>query len=262
MDTINKIKLILDKLDLNPMEKDVFIANFEVGIGPASAIAKKAGLNRVTAYEALRRLSKKGLVRIGAKRNTKIKYFEVEDVQNLENALAKRRENIETALDDLKKLAPELNSLRKGAPDRPQVLFYEGAEGIKNVLMDTLNQKPDIILSFTSGDMLETGFDRKFLNDYWRKRTEMKIPSNGIIPDTAKARGIFTPEKNQRELRQLKFIPPETYPFENELDIYGDNVSIISLSPDDEYGVIIRSRSIAKGLRSIFELLWKLEMHL
>ena len=31
MDVIAKIKLILDRLDLNSIEKDVFIANFQLG---------------------------------------------------------------------------------------------------------------------------------------------------------------------------------------------------------------------------------------
>ena len=259
MDVIAKIKLILDRLELNPIEKDVFIANYQLGTAPASAIAKKAGLNRVTAYEALRRLSKKGLVRIGAKRNTKIKYFEVEDAQAVENSLLQRRENLETAIHDLRKILPEFRSLRKGAPDRPKILFYEGIEGIKNILLDTLAQKSDIIYSFVSAEYLETSYDPKFLEHYWTRRTELKIPSWGIMPGTEKARGFYAQERNIRQLRRVKFIPPELYTFENNIDVYGDNVAITSLAPDDEYGVIVRSRSIAGGLRAIFKLLWSSE---
>lgn len=262
MDVISKIKLILDKLDLNPIEKDVFVANFQLGSAAASAIAKKAGLNRVTAYEALRRLSKKGLVRIGAKRNTRIKYFEVEDVQSVEGALARRKENIETAIQDLQKLAPEFRSLRKGAPDRPVVLFYEGTEGIKNVLLDTLAQRPDIVLSFVSAEQLGTSYDEKFLERYWTKRTELKIPSWGIMPGTEQAKNFYTPERNIRELRKIKFIPPDAYHFENNIDIYGDNIAVSSLAPDNEYGIIVRSKSIASGLRSIFNLLWNSDIRI
>jgi sugar-specific transcriptional regulator TrmB len=214
----------------------------------------------VTTYEALKRLSKKGLVKIRAKQNTRIKYFEVEEIASLENALAKQRENIESALDNLQSIIPELRSLQKGGSDRPVVLFYEGPEGIKNVLLDTLAQKPQEIISFASADFLHVGYDAAFLEKYWAKRTQMKIPSRGIMPGTARAKSFFTEEKNRSQLRRIKFIPPELYDFENEIDIYGDNISITSLAKDNEYGVIIRSRNIAKGLRSLFELLWAMEM--
>ena len=256
MDIINRIKAILDKLDLTPIEKDVFIANFQLGSAAASVIAKKANVNRVSAYEALKRLSKKGLVKIRAKQNIRIKYFEVEDVGALESALEKRKENIENAIGDLHAIAPEMRSLKKGKADRPIVLFYEGVEGIKNVLLDTLAQKPQEIISFTSADFLHIGYDAPFLEKYWVKRTQMKIPSRGIMSGTPKAKAFFTEEKNRDQLRRVKFILPERYNFENEIDIYDDNISITSLAKDNEYGVIIRSKSIAKGLRSIFELLW------
>lgn len=256
MDIVSRVKSILDKLGLNSVEKDVFISNFQLGSAAASLIAQKAGLNRVTTYEALKRLSKKGLVKIRAKQNTRVKYFEVEDVITLENALNRQKENIEGAISELQNIAPDLRTLRKGNADRPLVLFYEGTEGINNVLLDTLAQRPQEILSFTSADFLEVGYNTSFLEKYWAKRTRMKIPSRGIMPGTPKAKSFFTKAKNQSQLRRVKFISPELYDFENEIDIYGDNISITSLARDNEYGVIIRSKSVARGLRSIFKLIW------
>ena len=52
-----------------------------------------------------------------------------------------------------------------------------------------------------------------------------------------------------------KFISPEKR-FTNEIDIYADKVSIISLNPKNLYGVIIKSESAADTQRSIYELLW------
>ena len=76
------------------------------------------------------------------------------------------------------------------------------------------------------------------------------------MPRTEKALAVFTPEKNLHELRQIRFVNVENYVFKNEIDIYGDSVSIISLVRGAEHGVIIRSRNIAEGLRSIYELVW------
>ena len=48
-------------LQLDPQRKrrKGLLAAFELGYAPASAIAKQAGLNRITAYEALKRLVKR-----------------------------------------------------------------------------------------------------------------------------------------------------------------------------------------------------------
>lgn len=250
------MKQILSKLDLSALEQQVFVAGLELGSAPASAIAKKTGLNRVTTYEILKRLSKKGFVNIRAKRNDATKYFQVQDVAAIESGLVRQREQLDSALEGLKALVPDIRSFQKGLPDRPVVLFYEGREGIENVLMDTLLTKPYDILSFVSANFLGESFDPRFLEKYWRMRTEMKIPARGIMPRTEKATAFFTKERNVKELRQLKFLSPENYQFENQIDIYGDNIGITSLAKDGEYAVIIRSRSIAAGLRSIFNVFW------
>jgi len=74
---------------------------------------------------------------------------------------------------------------------------------------------------------------------------------------TPKAVALFTPERNRRELRAVKFISHPLPKFKNEIDIYGDTVSIISLAPRNEHAIIIRSRSIAESMRSLFEFLWE-----
>ncbi|MDO8601725.1 MAG: hypothetical protein Q7R62_01155 [bacterium] len=114
------------------------------------------------------------------------------------------------------------------------------------------------ILSFASADSLEEGFTKKFLESYWRRRTDLKIPSRGIVPKTPRAVSIFTPEKNIKELRHIKLLPRELKTFNNEIDIYGDNVAIISLVKSQEHAVIIRSKTIAQSLRSLFEAFWQM----
>jgi sugar-specific transcriptional regulator TrmB len=247
---------IFDKLNLNSIESAVLFASIELGPSSASAIAKRADINRITTYEALKRLSKKGLVRIRAKQNTKVQYFEAENIQSITDALERKREEITDAIKQLEQVAPTLVSLYGGRSDKPAILFYEGKEGIKRVLLDTLEQKPSEVISFASVESLQQSYDVRFLEKYWRQRTAQRIPTRGIVPRTPQALALFTPERNQQELRKIKFISQSFYSFENEIDIYGNNVSIISLDKGNEHGVIIRSKSVAKGLRSVFELLW------
>jgi len=251
-----ELKQILNELDLNEAEIKVFFANLELGPAVASKIAASACLNRITAYEALKRLSRKGLVKIRARKGNKIRYFEAEDIEVIQDKLESRKAEIQNIIEKTGLLRNDFKSLYKASPVKPVVLFYEGQEGIKTVLKDTLKQKPKEVLSFVSADFLEVGFGKDFLDSYWNERAKLKIPARGIMPRTEKAVSIFTPERNQRELRRLKFIPEEIYKFTNLLDIYGDNVSILSLKKGDEHGIIIRSKSITESLTGLFEFVW------
>lgn len=251
-----ELKQILTELGLNEVEIKVFLANLELGPAVASKIATSAGLNRVTSYEALKRLSRKGLVKIRAKKGNKIRYFEAEDLETLQDKLEAKKIELQGLIQEAGLLKSEFKSLYKMSAGKPVVLFYEGEQGIKRVLKDTLKQNPKEILSFVSADFLESGFGKEFLNSYWSERAKLKIPARGIMPRTEKAISIFTPERNQQELRRLKFIPPELYKFNNLFDIYGDSVSILSLGKGNEHGIIIRSKSIADSLSGLFEFVW------
>jgi sugar-specific transcriptional regulator TrmB len=252
-----ELKELLNALALNEIEIKVFLINLETGPAVASEIAESAGLNRVTTYEALKRLSKKGLVTIRAKKNNRIRYFQAEDIEVIREKLEKRKMEIEATIGKAIDLKEQFRSLYALRSNKPSVLFYEGRDGIKKVLEDTLRQKPQEILSFASAAALKAGFEDKFLDNYWKKRVVLKIPSRGILPESEGA-SPFTPERNRKELRRIKFMPPTLSLFENETDIYGDNVAIISLAKNNEYGVLIRSKSIAESLRALYECFWNL----
>lgn len=250
------LKSILKEFGLNDIEIKIYLAALEFGPAPASALAKQAGLNRVTAYEALKRLSKKGIIKIRAKQGSRIKYFTAEDFLMLKEKLAEKKLALSELENKLEIIEPQLRLRYFKKEEKPEVYFYEEKEGIKNVLLDTLKQNPKEILSFASADFLEIGFDKEFLADYWKKRVALKIPTRGIMPKTATAIALFNEEKNRGELRRVKFISEEDYIFKNEIKIYEENVGIISMEKGNEHGIIMRSKSIADSFRSLFELIW------
>ncbi len=256
MNVKTETKQLLEELGLNEAEIAVYMASLELGSGSASAIAKMAGLNRITAYEALKRLSAKGFVKIRAKKNDSTKYFTPAEYSDVVEKLKGKQEQLAETIKKAELLKNSFSAQFSPASEKPVVLFYEGVTGIKEVLNDTLKTEPKEILSFASVESLESSFDKKFLENYWKKRVSLGVPTRGIIPKTEKAITSFDEKRNSAELRQLKFISPDTYNFKNEIDIYGDNIGITSHSKGDEHGIIIRSKSIAESMRAVFEALW------
>jgi len=228
----------------------------QAGTGSASVIAQIADLNRITSYEALKRLSKKGFVKIRAKKNSSIKYFVPVDIAVLKDKLESKKIELDESIKIINEYKFEFGALFASDDDKPTVLFFEGKEGIKSVLQDTLKQSHQEILSFSSAESLEEGFDNAFLNNYWKKRVALGIPTRGLLPKTSKAMSLFNPERNLKELRRLKFVDSKVFNFKNEIDIYGSDIGIISYEKGKEHGVIIRSKSIADSMRSVFEVLW------
>jgi sugar-specific transcriptional regulator TrmB len=258
MNITAELKHFLGQLELNDAEIASYLAALELGSGSASSIAKAAGLNRITGYEALKRLSSKGFVRIRAKKNDRTRYFVPVEYSDIVAKLKSKQEQIAETIKKAELLKNEFEANFSSAEDKPVVLFYEGKEGVREVLDDTLKSKLNEILSFASIESLESGFEKKFLEDYWKRRVALGISTRGIVPRTETAVKNFSTERNRTELRTLRFVSPELYRFKNEIDIYGDRVGIMSLTKGKEHGVIIKSASVADSMKAIFETLWEL----
>lgn len=251
---INDIKNLLKTYGLGEGEIEVFLATVQIGPQVVSLIARKAGVNRASAYDIIRRLIFMGLVKEIPR--GKVKRYEAVEPQLIQQKLQEVKSRVENQIKLFGELKPEINALYGIKFDKPAVSFYEGLEGVKNILLDTIeDSKTREIWSYASADYLKMGFGKDFLDRYWKRRTELKIPTLGIISGTEEAKRIFTEEKNLSELRRVKFVNPEKS-FTNEIDIYADKISIISLDSKNLYGVIIKSESMANTQRSIYELLW------
>ena len=66
----------------------------------------------------------------------------------------------------------------------------------------------------------------------------------------------FYPKNFDRNLVEILFVNPDQFPFQYEINIYGNRVSVLSLNPNEMIGMIIESRVYADTQRAIFQLAW------
>ena len=71
------------KLGLTTEESRVYLATLEIGGGPVTNIAKRAGIHRVSCYHTIEKLEKKKLLTQYIKNKTK--YFSAENPEVLKN---------------------------------------------------------------------------------------------------------------------------------------------------------------------------------
>lgn len=228
----------------------VYLSLLQVGQSPVQHIARAAGVKRTTAYSILQLLEEEGLVSrtvVGKKH-----FFVPEDPEKMRILLENKTASLEHAL-------PELRSLYNVLPSKPRVRYYEGIEGIKAIFDDTLVSAPREILAYSSLDDL-THLLGTYMRQYTKQKTALGIPLRGIVLDTPGARRYIPTHyagAPEHTIPQVQFVPKQKFPFQNEINIYGNKLAIMSLKKEELVGVIIESQVVADTQRAIFELAWE-----
>lgn len=237
--------LDLQEAGLNEKETQVYLSLLELGETSIQRISDKSGIKRTTLYHIIDDLKNKALIGTTVRKNKK--YFFAEDPRLIGKQMEERRKKFENLL-------PELLSISNLIDKKPKIRYFEGIEGIKEVFRDTLNFPKQETLAWISLDAVKY-FDMDWiLKTYVPQRVEKKIWQRAIAPDQPYSKQVKADD--QKQLRQMKLISAKEFPFEVEINLYGDsNVGIMSF--EEQIGIIIESKKIHTTLKSFFELHWK-----
>jgi sugar-specific transcriptional regulator TrmB len=239
----------LEALGFTAEESKVYFALLQLGSSYVSAIARRAEVHRVVCYKVLEQLATLGLVSSFLK--NKIRHYAIESPTIL---LRKERERYERA----EKLLPELLSITNALAYKPKIQYYEGLEGMKNIFEETLKATGEMV-GYTNLEALPKVIPEDFLRDYAKRKVARRIKSRMLSPHTPAALRYlqsYYPKGFDRSLVEILFVNPREFLFEYEITIYGNNVAILSLNPDERMGLIIESPVYARTQRAAFQLAW------
>jgi len=237
---------ILEAVGFSDREAKLYLQGLNIGHAPASTYADKSGYNRITTYNTLEDLVRRGYF-------TKVKKVrsqwyapvspEYVSVEAQKNAQA------------LERSLPELKSLMGGKYRKPRVRFFEGLEGIKRVYADTLTAESEL-LNIANGEVLRRHWP-SYDEEYVAERVRRGIHLRGIAPDDPVDTRVHG--EDAENLREIRLIPAEEFDFTNEVTIYDHKVAIASYGEDEQdmFGVIIESPEAAKTQKQIFEMAWR-----
>ncbi|MFH0739869.1 MAG: helix-turn-helix domain-containing protein [bacterium] len=234
---------IIENFNLEEKEAKVYLAGLELGKVRVSEIAKKAGLNRITTYEILKRLKKKGLANSAVYNDTLV--FQVitpeKFIEKMESRLALSRI-----------LLPQLMLFGNNEKSRPKIEFYDGTEGIKSIYEDTLFCKEKIIYNIAHPENLLNTISEEFFGNYVKKRIKKKIRVKVLLTNT---RGNEKYEKEGVQvMRETKTFNYEKYPISNEIIIYDNKIALLSFH--SKIGVIVEDAELAMSMKSIWNFIW------
>lgn len=244
------IKEYLQKLGMSEIESQVYLACLELGETSLSPLLKKTALPSTTVYQALERLSKRGLIEIAADKRRR---YLPTPPQNILSALRNQKNDLQEMITSFEEVLPQLSSRYSTSLQQPAVRFFRGKE-IQRIAEEILKEPVDTIYYFSGNHRLVEMIGEKFLRDWMKRRAQVGIRSKtlSVTPHT----DDIMLKPSIKELRDVRFLPQSKLPLSNVM-IYGNNVATL-LSRDENLGMVITSREHAATLRSWFLELWRI----
>lgn len=240
---------MLKKIGLSDKEALVFEALMELGPSPVKEVARRAKVNRGTAYDVLKSLSGQGLI---SHYETKThQHFVAEPPQKLLRVVEEKQESLKLIKNEIKEDLPEIESLYKKRGGRPIVKLYEGKNGIRTILEDVLSvmekSKQKVYYVYSSSTVRKNVYEA--MPDYSKKRIAKKIRvktialgNGGQLFGLDERKWMQLPEAGLKPVYEL---------------IYAGKVAHISLDNSaSPVGVVIEDREIFETQKMIFEFNW------
>lgn len=240
-----QLKEALQTIGLTEKQTAVYLALLQLGRGSAYSIALKSGLKKPTTYVILDELIEKGLV----SRVPRVKK-QLYIPHSPEEVFAVAEEKFALAKEKL----PELLALTKGETTKVSTLYYEGIEGLKQLLEYGLkDMRGNELVGFYATDIdFDPELSRYFKNEWVASIKKNNIKQRVIAPIHESLREYRAMDASMN--REVKTVPYEQYSSEVAIDVIGDVVRIQDYK--NLQGVAIENADVAKTVRQIFEMVW------
>ena len=235
----------LRELGLSGNEISVYLTLLRLGSASAGKITEHSGVHRRNVYDALERLSRKGLAGFSVREG--VKYFSAASPMNLLQIIEEQKKTLKSREDGLGPVISELLTVHRNPRKKSNITIYRGVKGIKTVFEDILSTgKENLVL----GAHRPPGIIANYLSNFHKRRVKAGIRDRMIFNnDFARAKELAGLPRTEVRLM------PKRQEKTTCINIYGDKVAILTWS--DPVSIVIESREIADNFRHYFNTLWK-----
>ena len=243
----------LKKLNLTEKEARVYLALLELGPSTPYKISKRARLKRPTAYVIAEELVEKGLIvqMTGEKQKMYI-------AKSPESYI----EDVEGRVREAKRALPELMALQRKQSEKPNVLYFEGVEGMKQAYGYKIKEfaGKEIVGFFARADQLDARLDQEVFIPWNENKVKYDIRVRGYTVDDEKltknySRFLTGKDKDEKGRIRAKFLPESLYSADCSIESFDGGVRICIMK--SKQALIIESFELAKAVREIHDLLWE-----
>ena len=243
------MRQILKQLNFSDKETDVYLAALKLGEGSITELARKANIKRPTAYVVLERLKEMGLVSLSKKKGKQI--FITENPEKLLRVTEEEKEKIIEKEEKIKEALPKFQALTKKDTTVPLVKYYEGKEGIWNIVEDLVESKDESWIIAT-GKIYDVLGLKRFLKNITQRRRQLGTKLS-IIADHHP--GNIKGYKANEYFREYRFMPA-TIDLNSSVYIYDNKIALIFFK-EPLSGIIIENEELFSVFKFMFDSLWK-----
>jgi len=173
---------ILKNIGLTDGEIKVYDALLKLGQGKVSDIVSESGLKRGDAYNKLYDLKAKGFIEEFTKEGKL--HFRLEHPSKIQDYIDSKIKKLNSSKSMISSILPDIVSEYNLVRGKPGISFFEGIEGIKKVLDDTLYNNPDKkLLTFSDVAGYIKHLKKWNVKHYAPQRRKLGIYEQVIIPD-------------------------------------------------------------------------------
>jgi sugar-specific transcriptional regulator TrmB len=248
----HRVKLHLKKFDCTDRETDIYLQSLRLGPSTVQDISKSLRMNRVTVHSAIQQLIHKGL--LSETRKGKRRLIIAEEPKALRQVLQKKMNELKQMNNNLDYLVEMLSQVQSTDTSRPTVKFYEGVEGLKTMLEETLESKVEVFL-FSFVQLLADAVGPDYLEDYVKRRAEKGIKTRLIFPKCNYGDRLM---RNTEQYKITIRVLPEKYQWSAGFFSWNDKVAFLSYTEGKRTVTIIENKDIAIFIRNVvFEIAWE-----
>lgn len=244
-------KILVDA-GLSSEQALIYTYLLNTGVSNAKVISSKTGIGRTLTYKVIDQLIAMELVEKRDATN-KIAMFFPKHPQKLKDLIDKKNSEARIASENLAYIFTDLSSSYNLLLGKPNVQFYEGEQGLKNVYNDILEIGEDIMVISSP---IEEGRQNvlHLIREQIEKQVAKNIKTKAITPLGGQKIATQITD-DEKFLISRKEIPKEKLHIPAQIIVYGDKVAITNFK-ESMITVVMESKYINETFRRIFDYIW------
>ena len=233
----------LIEVGLEPKEAEIYLAILHLGKATIADTAKRSKIKRMTVYQHIDGLVHKNLLYKTAQ--GKRIFYVAENPEKILKILDRKKNHFE-------KVLPDLKSVFANSSHKPQIRFYEGIEGMREIY-DEMTKASQTIYGTFSADKYFSVFNDKDNEDFFENIRKNGGQINDLIENSPAGKKHATSHW-YKDVGTPKMLPKD-FNLAVDLMIAGDKVAMISLV--NLVGIVIENTEIAELQRNFVKFIRK-----
>ena len=245
-----ELSTTLKSIGFDPKQSAVYLACLQLGEDTVFNIAKIAKVKRPTTYVILNALAERGLISL--RKTKKATLYSAASPKKLLDQLKQRQKNLEASL-------PNLMAIYNQQPNKPEVQFFEGREGVEHVyneVMEVMRSGDEVVFY---GSIIEpVEIYTHLFEEYKKLLANPKVKTREILPydeENVKYAKIVSRLKNPNH--GLRFFNKKNVCGRGDNIIFGNKVAFLPYHKNKYYVIVIENKDLVITHKTLFEHAWK-----